>query len=56
VFNYPTMAECYKVAALDGLNKLSLWAEVERASATVEPALEDDGYMDFEKLTLLADV
>ena len=28
VFNYPTMAECYKVAALDGLNKLSLWAEV----------------------------
>ena len=29
VFNYPTMAECYKVAALDGLNKLSLWAEVE---------------------------
>ena len=22
VFNYPTMAECYKVAALDGLNKL----------------------------------
>ena len=29
VFNYPTMAECYKVAALDGLNKLSLWAEAE---------------------------
>jgi len=24
VFNYPTMAECYKVAALDGLNKLWL--------------------------------
>jgi NAD(P) transhydrogenase len=24
VFNYPTMAECYKVAAFDGLNKLSL--------------------------------
>ncbi len=23
VFNYPTMAECYKVAALDALNKLS---------------------------------
>jgi NAD(P) transhydrogenase len=32
VFNYPTMAECYKVAALDGFNKLSLWAEVERAT------------------------
>jgi NAD(P) transhydrogenase len=30
VFNYPTMAECYKVAALDGLNKLSLWEETER--------------------------
>jgi NAD(P) transhydrogenase len=29
VFNYPTMAECYKVAALDGLNKLSLWAQAE---------------------------
>lgn len=24
VFNYPTMAECYKVAAFDGLNKLHL--------------------------------
>ena len=23
VFNYPTMAECYKVAALDAFNKLS---------------------------------
>jgi len=23
VFNYPTMAECYKVAALDAWNKLS---------------------------------
>jgi hypothetical protein len=29
VFNYPTMAECYKVAALDGLNKLSLWEVAE---------------------------
>lgn len=24
VFNYPTMAECYKVAAFDGLNKIGL--------------------------------
>jgi len=23
VFNYPTLAEAYKVAALDGLNKIS---------------------------------
>ena len=22
VFNYPTLAECYKVAALDGFNKM----------------------------------
>ena len=34
VFNYPTMAECYKVAALDGLNKLSLWAEAEESAPT----------------------
>jgi NAD(P) transhydrogenase len=27
VFNYPTLAECYKVAALDGINRLPrLWA------------------------------
>ena len=23
VFNYPTLAECYKVAALDGYNKIT---------------------------------
>jgi NAD(P) transhydrogenase len=23
VFNYPTLAECYKVAALDGMNRMS---------------------------------
>ena len=41
VFNYPTMAECYKVAALDGLNKLSLWAEAESTTATRSlPAIE----------------
>ncbi|MDB5910566.1 MAG: hypothetical protein JWP34_4680, partial [Massilia sp.] len=22
VFNYPTLAECYKVAALDGINRV----------------------------------
>lgn len=27
VFNYPTMAECYKVAAFDGLNKLAYESE-----------------------------
>ncbi|MEM6561558.1 MAG: Si-specific NAD(P)(+) transhydrogenase, partial [Planctomycetota bacterium] len=25
VFNYPTLAECYKVAALDGLNRVRKW-------------------------------
>ena len=40
VFNYPTMAECYKVAALDGLNKLSLWAEAESDIVGPLPSLE----------------
>jgi NAD(P) transhydrogenase len=40
VFNYPTMAECYKVAALDGLNKLSLWAEAEDPAYESLPALD----------------
>jgi NAD(P) transhydrogenase len=40
VFNYPTMAECYKVAALDGLNKLSLWAECETAVCDTLPSLD----------------
>jgi NAD(P) transhydrogenase len=38
VFNYPTMAECYKVAALDGLNKLSLWESAELSIATAKNA------------------
>jgi NAD(P) transhydrogenase len=33
VFNYPTMAECYKVAALDGLNKMSLLEGVDTCPA-----------------------
>ncbi len=27
VFNYPTLAECYKVAAFDGVNRLGIFAE-----------------------------
>ena len=27
VFNYPTLAECYKVAALNGLNRLNYSGE-----------------------------
>jgi NAD(P) transhydrogenase len=49
VFNYPTMAECYKVAALDGLNKLSLWSEVER-SIQVTPIASDDQMSKVEAL------
>ena len=42
VFNYPTMAECYKVAALDGLNKLSLWAEVENMATGFMPPINTE--------------
>lgn len=35
VFNYPTLAECYKVAALDGLNRIRSWNQL---SLTEEPA------------------
>ena len=27
VFNYPTLAECYKVAAFDGINRLGIFEE-----------------------------
>ena len=27
VFNYPTLAECYKVAAFDGINRLGTFEE-----------------------------
>jgi len=36
VFNYPTMAECYKVAALDGLNKLTLLKETDVCGMLIE--------------------
>ncbi|MGZ4480715.1 MAG: Si-specific NAD(P)(+) transhydrogenase [Gaiellales bacterium] len=38
VFNYPTLAESYKVAALDAMNKLRVFSSVS-ASAPVEPAI-----------------
>jgi NAD(P) transhydrogenase len=43
VFNYPTMAECYKVAALDGLNKLSLLDECEASRSAVAVAVAIPG-------------
>jgi NAD(P) transhydrogenase len=33
IFNYPTLAECYKVAALDGLNRI-------RAVPVIHPPIE----------------
>ncbi len=33
VFNYPTLAECYKTAALDGLNRLDSWQTAAAAEA-----------------------
>jgi NAD(P) transhydrogenase len=51
VFNYPTMAECYKVAALDGLNKLSLWAKVEENACPSFPSLShEETIADVEEL------
>ena len=41
VFNYPTMAECYKVAAFDGLNKLELDRVSEIESADTSSPLTD---------------
>ena len=54
VFNYPTMAECYKVAALDGLNKLSLWAELESMTDELTLPLDADGVVDTDALAELA--
>ncbi|MEZ6049029.1 MAG: Si-specific NAD(P)(+) transhydrogenase [Planctomycetaceae bacterium] len=36
VFNYPTMSECYKVAAFDGLNKLQLDLELSESAYKYE--------------------
>jgi hypothetical protein len=40
VFNYPTMAECYKTAAFDGFNKLSYdrWCNTEGETMGTEAA------------------
>lgn len=39
VFNYPTMAECYKVAAFDGLNKVCLDMQIQNELNIQEQAL-----------------
>ena len=41
VFNYPTLAECYKVAAFDGINRLGMFHE-EVLGEIMEDAEEPD--------------
>jgi len=38
VFNYPTLAECYKVAAYNAANKLAL---IRQATGAVVPAIAE---------------
>jgi NAD(P) transhydrogenase len=35
VFNYPTLAECYKVAAFDGINRIGVFNETDAADAPI---------------------
>jgi NAD(P) transhydrogenase len=42
VFNYPTLAECYKVAAFDGINRLGIF-EDERTETLEQPDERDVG-------------
>ena len=42
VFNYPTMAECFKVAALDGLNKLGAYGD--QQANEVHEAQAEEGH------------
>lgn len=43
VFNYPTLAECYKVAALDAFNKLSRQTEGGEGSVSAPHAVCGEG-------------
>jgi NAD(P) transhydrogenase len=45
VFNYPTLAECYKVAAFDGINRLGILEEerTEIAGASARVAMDEIG-------------
>jgi len=42
VFNYPTLAECYKVAALDGINRTKP-VRVPQPEPADDPAAEAPG-------------
>src|SRR5207249_6544409 len=51
VFNYPTLAECYKVAALNGSNKLRhLWQSYEVATTSRATRVREQ--CDLQDLTL----
>ena len=43
VFNYPTLAECYKVAALDGLNRIAARSADEDGVAVTATSVDDTG-------------
>ncbi len=40
IFNYPTLAECYKTAAFDGINRLQGYEESKDESASVDSAVD----------------
>ena len=42
VFNYPTLAECYKVAAFDGINRLGMFYEEPGEPTQDRVAADDD--------------
>src|SRR5262249_15898315 len=42
VFNYPTLAECYKVAAFDGINRLGMTEDWPAAVPTLAAAADGD--------------
>jgi NAD(P) transhydrogenase len=55
VFNYPTMAECYKVAALDGLNKLLLLCEIDNRSTASDCCAANECSATIEKIEVAID-
>ena len=44
VFNYPTLAECYKAAAFNGLNKLANWLRTRQDMARTIGITTAEGY------------
>ncbi len=42
IFNYPTLAEAYKIAALDAWNRMCVSSEAEREQADTEDVSQED--------------